>query len=286
MSRNKRHTTQHPVSDEIAATLGAFVLGGHGPTHTILTQVFERTGYGYAAPYDFKSKDQQINKVNRVRLTIQAAIKDNVRALELIEGLLSEYRASGLFNKIENQQDEKERLEKYRSAKQAFMRSGWELTESGEIFPAGVTSVVATEGRPAINEQLDRLRRGSDDPALMLGTAKEMLESTAKHVCEAFSVPYRANMPFDELWHLARERLGILPEQVNLSQPGAKELREILQSSWSIAHMTNKLRNAEGTGHGRTLTTAIGPSVAHFVVREACNVVQLVLETLDSQMSG
>ena len=277
-------SSRYPVSDEIAATLGAFVLGGHGPTHSNLTQVFERTSYGSAAPYNSKSTNQYLNKVDRVRLTIQAAIKNPTRARDLIEGLLSEYRASGLFKTMEDMQNGKEGLERYRLAKEAFMRSGWELTESGEIFPAGFSSVVKTEGRPAINEQLDRLRRGSDDPALMIGTAKEMLESTAKYVCETFSVPYRVNMSFNELWHLARERLGILPKQVDQSQPGAEELREILQSSWSIARMTNKLRNDEGTGHGRTLTTAIGPSVAHFVVREACNVVQLVLETLDSQM--
>ena len=275
-------TSRHPVSNEISAALGAFVSGGHGPTHTQLTRVFNQTGYGSAAPYNSYSPNQQPNKETRVQLTIQAAINDPERSRELIDGLLSEYRTSGFFNTMEDMQDEKKRLEKYQSAKQAFMRSGWELTKSGKIFLEG-TSLVATEGRPAINKQLDRLRSGSDDPALMLGTAKEMLESTAKHVCEAFGAPYHDNMQFDKLWHLARERLSILPEQVNLNQPGAEELREILQSSWSIARMTNKLRNAEGTGHGRTLTTAISPSVAHFVVREACNVVQLVLETLDSQ---
>lgn len=278
------NTSRYPVSDEIAATLGAFVSGGDGPAHTKLTQVFDRTGYGSIAPYNFNNPNQKPNKENRIRFTIQAAIKDPARSVELIEGLLAEYRAFGFFNTIEDRHNEKERLERYRLAKQAFMRSGWELTESGEIFPAGVSSVVATTGRPAINEQLDRLRRGLEDPALMLGTAKEMLESTAKYVCEDFSAPYRENMKFDELWYHARDRLGILPEQVNLNQPGAKELRKILQSSWSIARMTNKLRNAEGTGHGRTFTTAIGPSVAHFVVREACSVVQLVLETLDRQM--
>ena len=277
-------TSLYPVSNEISAALGAFVSGGHGPTHTQLTRVFNQTGYGSAAPYDSYSPNQQPNKETRVQLTIQAATNDPERSRELIDGLLSEYRDSGFFNTMEDKQDEKKRLEKYQSAKQAFMRNGWELTESGKIFPAG-TSLVATEGRPAINKQLDRLRRGSDNPALMIGTAKEMLESTAKYVCETFSVPYRENMSFDELWHLARDRLDILPEQVDLSRPGAKELRGILQASWSIARMTNKLRNDEGTGHGRTLTTAIGPSVAHFVVREACNVVQLVLETLDRKMN-
>ena len=33
----------------------------------------------------------------------------------------------------------------------------------------------------------------------MLGTSKEMLESTAKYVLEAFSVPYTARTDFDQL---------------------------------------------------------------------------------------
>ncbi len=276
--------TRHPVSDEIAATLGAFVSGGDGPTHTVLTQIFDRTGYGSIAPYNWDDKSQQPNKENRVRLTVLESVGNPARSRDLIEGLLAEYRAFRFFTQGEDPAKEKERLIKCRSAQQAFMRIGWDLTTSGEIHPAGVASVASAEGRPAIEDQLERLRRGSDDPALMLGTAKEMLESTAKYVCEDFSVPYRPNTSFDELWHHARERLGILPNQVNLSEPGAKELRTILQSSWTIASMANKLRNNEGTGHGRTLPTAISPSVAHIVVREACSIVQLVLETLDIQM--
>ena len=51
--------------------------------------------------------------------------------------------------------------------------------------------MIAVEGRPAIEDQLKRLRRATEDPALMIGTSKEMLESTAKYVLEAFSVPTR-----------------------------------------------------------------------------------------------
>ena len=277
--------SRHPVSDEIAATLGAFVSGGDGPRHTVLTRVFDQTGYGRAAPYDAKSPSQQLNKEDRVRLTVQEAVRDPARSRDLIEGLLSEYRAFGFFTQDEDPAREKERLKKCQFAQHAFIRISWELTSSGEIRPAGVASVVSIEGRPAIEEQLERLRRSSDDSALMLGTAKEMLESTAKYVCESFSVPYDNIRSFDALWHHARERIGLLPQQVmNINEPGAEELRTILQSSWTIASMANKLRNDEGTGHGRTLPTAISPGVAHLVVREACSIVQLVLETLDIQM--
>lgn len=277
-------TSQHPVSPEVAAALAAFVAEGAGPTHSALSIVFDQTGYGYAAPYTPNSTRQQLNKADRVRKTVQAAMDNPRRSRDLIEGILSEYRAGGLLRKSENEQYEKERFQKYTSAKEAFMRISWELTESGEIRRAGVTLAAATKDRPAIQEQLERLRRGSEDPALMLGTAKEMLESTAKYVCNEFSMSLRTNISFDELWHHARERLGLLPQQVNLDEPGASELRDILQSCWNIALMANKLRNIEGTGHGRILPTAIRPNVAHFVVRESCSVVELVLETLDNMM--
>ena len=53
--------------------------------------------------------------------------------------------------------------------------------------------------------------------------------------------------------HLARERLGLLPQQVDTSQPGGPQIRKIVQSAWTLAEQVNELRGLQGTGHGRTL---------------------------------
>ena len=276
--------TSHPVSDEVAATLGAFVAGGDGPTHSVLTGVFGRAGYGRVAPYDRNNPLQQPNKQDRVRRTVVAAVGDPARSRDLVDGLLSEYRAFGFFRPSTDAAAEANRQQRVTAAASALARINWELTQQGELRPAGVGAVVSTEGRPAIEEQLDRLRRATEDPGLMLGTAKEMLESTAKYVLEAFSVPYTPRTDFEELWFHARDRLGLTPQSVDTNQAGGQEVREILQSSWSIARMTNLLRNHEGTGHGRTLPTAVSPDIANLVVREACSVAELVLATLDSRL--
>jgi hypothetical protein len=152
------------------------------------------------------------------------------------------------------------------------------------LRPAGIGAISALEGRPAIEDQLARLRRASDDPALLLGTAKEMLESTAKYVLEAFSVPYSSSTDFEQLWFHARDRLGLHPKDVDANRPGGSQVREILQSTWSIARMANELRNMEGTGHGRTLPVAMTPEMALLVVREACSVAQMTLSTLDRHL--
>ena len=78
-----------------------------------------------------------------------------------------------------------------------------------------------------------------------------------------------------------RDRLGLLPQQVSGDSPGAKQVRKILQSSWSIAEQVNELRGLQGTGHGRTLPTGISAEMALLVVREACSVAEFMLNVLD-----
>jgi hypothetical protein len=61
-------------------------------------------------------------------------------------------------------------------------------------------------------------------------------------------------------------------------------VRKILGASWTIAEQVNSLRNLVGTGHGRTLPTALSVDAALLVVREACSLAQFVLDTLDRQL--
>jgi hypothetical protein len=275
----------NPVSDDIAAALGAFCRGGDGPTHTALTRVFQRCGYASAAPYVANDPFNQPNKEVRVTETVAAATRDPHRAHELIVAILGLYQTQHFFQKSSDNENETVRLELLKNLQRAFARSDWHLTDDGQLSPLHVETVLSAQGRPAIEAQLKRLRNTSDDAALQVGTAKELLESTAKYVLEAFSVPYSVNTGFDELWHHARDRLGLLPSQVSMSQPAAAQVRELLQSSWTIARMANEIRNDEGTGHGRTLPTGMTSEMALLVVREACSIAQMVLATLD-RMTG
>ncbi len=269
-----------PASDEVGAALGAFVVGGAGPRHSVLSRIFAQAGYGAAAPYLPNSTVQQMNKEDRVRVTVSAAARNPHRARELVEGILGEYRVAGIFKSGVDD----ETAQKVQVLRSAFARIDWELTAEGDIRPAGVGAVVSAEGRPAIEDQLARLRRATDDPALLLGTAKEMLESTAKYVLDAFAVPYSSKTSFDELWFHARDRLHLHPRDVDASTPGGVEVREILQATWSIARMTNEVRNIDGTGHGRTLPAQMSPELALLVVREACSVAQMILSSLDTTL--
>lgn len=274
--------SKHPVSHEVAACFASLFWGGSGPTHSRLTTVFERAGYGYAAPY--RPPELDPNKESRVRDTLLAAEKDPKNARDLVDRLLADLRASRHFvTDTRDPETERRRRESVRDLQRAFAHIDWELTDEGDLRPGAGVVITAAAGRPAIEEQLARLRKSTHDPALLLGTAKDMMESTAKYVLEEFGCTYSDKMSFNDLWYLARDRLGIHPKQIDLTKDGGEPVRTILQSSWAIAEQVNKLRGTDGTGHGRTLLSAVTPETALLVVREACSVVQFTLATLDRQ---
>ncbi len=270
---------QAPVSDEIAAALGRFFLGGIGPSHSKIGNCF--AGAGYAADDPYTPTTGQPNKEIRVRTVLMAARRRPERARELVEALLVQMRVDGCFDPERSGYDK----QNVRGAQRAFSREGWALADDGMLSPTGAIDL-STGGRQALDEQLDRLRRGCGDAGQLLGSAKDLLEAVAKFVLEEFSVQIPRNADFDYLWHLARDRLGLLPEQVNQALPGARNIQAILQSSWKIAEQVNKLRGLQGTGHGRTLPTGVSADMALLVVREACIVAEFTLVTLDRLTGG
>lgn len=262
---------QPPVSDEVAAALGRFYFGGGGPSHSKLTTAFTAAGYADVAPYD--PNRQGPNKESRVVSTVRTSIRKPDGARRLIEGLLVDLRVGGCFGLEENRP-------LVQAAQRALARRGWLLSDDGHLSPAGSIDLT-TGGREALDEQIDRLRRGVDDPGLLLGSAKDLLEAVAKFVLEEVGMPVSGHPSFNHLWHLARERLGILPEQVSAATPGARHIKAVLQSSWKIAEQINELRSVQGAGHGRTLPTGVSTEMALMMVREACSVAEFTLTTLD-----
>jgi hypothetical protein len=261
-----------PVNAEIGAALGRFFHGGSGPSHTALSSAFAQAGYGEDDPYDGSLP----NKERRVQVVVAAATRRPIRARELVEAILTQLRVAGMFDAERTSYDQ----DAVRAVQRGLHRIGWQLDNAGYLSPLGVADV-ATGGRGALDEQLDRLRRASDDPALSIGTAKDLLEAVAKFVLEELSAPYNPKADFAELWYLARSRLGIHPKQVAASLPGASVIQTVMQSAWNIADSVNQLRNLQGTGHGRTLPTGVTAEMALLVVREACSIAEYVLMTLD-----
>lgn len=262
-----------PITDDVIAAIAKFFHSGAGPSHSEISRVL--TGTGHSDGYTYDATAQGPNKEQRVLQGLNLAKRQPARARELLEGLLSLLRVNGLIGAGVVGEDV-DRL------RRALGSAGWYLTDDGYPQPFGQVDIT-TGGRAALDEQVDRLRRATSDPALLIGTAKELLESVSKFVLEEMGFPVNDNMDFNQLWHLARERLGVLPKQVDPNLPGANAIRAIHQSTWNIADQINTLRNLQGTGHGRTLPSGVSEDLAMLVVREAVTVADYMLARLERE---
>jgi len=261
------------VGDEIGAAFAGFFFGGDGPSHTNLSRIFATAGYGSDDEYQVTTGTP--NKENRVLTIFAAARRSPQRARDLVEALLVQFRLNRYF--ADDAPDLKR--QKVEVLRAALRRSGWDLTDDGQLITLGDIDL-STGGRAALEEQIGRIKRSTDDPGLLIGSAKDLLESVAKFVLEEIGMLPPGKADFPQLMYLARERLDMLPKDVDVSLPGGKAIRTILQASNQIADQVNALRGAQGVGHGRTLPTGVSPEMALLVVREACSVAEFMLTTL------
>ncbi|WP_186324511.1 abortive infection family protein [Microbacterium paludicola] len=262
------------LNDEIAGALGRFFFSGAGPSHGALTQAFTSAGVGQHDPYD--STLGTPNKQQRVLEVSRRAQRDTFASKKLLENLLNALRLDGAFRDA-SQSDNVQNL------RAALLHTGWNLSEDGRLERAGFVDL-DTGGRQALDEQLERLRRNMDDPAALLGIAKELLEAVGKFILDDGGMTLPKNAPFDMIITLAFDRLSFVTGRVDETIPGARQVRDIHSSAKKIAQQVNELRNLQGTGHGRTLPTGISPETARFVIREVTHVAELMLSTHDRQM--
>ena len=170
---------------------------------------------------------------------------------------------------------------------QSLRRDGYQVDEqTGQITPVGpqlsIESIARLADPSAIREGFERIRRAiSDDPALAVGSAKELIESTAKVVLTERAQPFDDKSDLPKLARAAQLSLGLDPS--TRSGPDSSDgVRRILGAVTTIANVLAELRNRGlGTGHGpATARVGLGSRHAHLAVNAALTWCQLMLDTL------
>ena len=175
----------------------------------------------------------------------------------------------------------------------AMKRDGYEVTEDGQIVSIGksagqVDGALAQLRDPAaIEEHLDRIRRSVDnDPAQAVGSAKELIESTAKVVLLERGTTWderKDDMP--ALITKAQKALLLHPSAATPGPDGSDAVKKILGGAAAVALGVAELRNRGfGTGHGPAgQRTGLGVRHAHLAVNAAVTWCQLMLDTLHDE---
>lgn len=159
--------------------------------------------------------------------------------------------------------------------------SGRKRTLGGGDAIASIRLARAKFGADYIGQQITRMETSIDsDPALAVGTAKELVESVCKAILSerSLDVPSAADLP--RLVRLVSKELGLVPDDVSDSVRAADMVRKVLGSLATVAGGIADLRNAYGTGHGRAPgRTGIAPRHAKLVVGAASALSVFLYET-------
>ncbi|WP_280345664.1 abortive infection family protein [Nocardia neocaledoniensis] len=171
-------------------------------------------------------------------------------------------------------------------------RDGYTLGEDGGIS-GGPSIVLKAEDlsnlrdATVIFQHLERIEHAvvREDPALAIGSAKELIESTAKLVLSERGLPVDDSADLPKLVVLAEEALQLHPKQAKPGPDGSQTVRKVLGAAQTITSGIAELRNDYGTGHGReTPPPGLGSRHARLAVNGARLWCQFLLDTLgDSQ---
>ena len=223
----------------LARALADFWAGGAGPTHAEIDDVFGTLGV-----------DAELgSKRDRVSSAIKLAGRQDL--IPVVEELLELLRTDGAFSASGHWVATELQRERLAESLQPY---GITLLGDGNIN-TDLGSLVDASTLPdeaAVRDHVRRLQLalGQGDSALLLGSSKELLESTAKIVLARVGETPPAKYP--ALVTQALQVLMLHPKSAPAQREDVMQpVRKILGGVLQIAMEINKLRGERGTGHGR-----------------------------------
>lgn len=103
-----------------------------------------------------------------------------------------------------------------------------------------------------MQKEIERLENAVErDPALAIGTAKELVETCCKSILTKRGVAITKKMDLPELTKLLAKELKLVPEGITDGAKGAETIRLVLRNLAALTQYLAELRSLYGSGHGR-----------------------------------
>ncbi|MBD9429511.1 abortive infection family protein [Achromobacter sp. ACM03] len=130
-------------------------------------------------------------------------------------------------------------------------------------------------------KEIERLENGIDrDPALAIGTAKELVETCCKTILTKRGVVFTKSEDLGELTKKLTKELQLVPEGISDEAKGAENIKLILRNLTQLTNNLAQLRGLYGTGHGRDGNhRGLQPRHARLAVASAVAFIDFVSET-------
>lgn len=139
-----------------------------------------------------------------------------------------------------------------------------------------------------VMQQITRMEAAIvDDPALAIGTAKELVETCCKTILEERHVEHPKNDDLPGLVKLTAKTLELTPSDIPDKARAAETIKRLLSNLATITQGVAELRNHWGTGHGKVARTkGLQPRHARLAVGAASTLAVFLTETHNARGGG
>lgn len=131
-----------------------------------------------------------------------------------------------------------------------------------------------------ISEQIKRIEASIDaDPALAIGTSKELVESCFKTILKDRDIEFdKEDLP--QLGKKVFKALKLVPDDVPDAAKGSQTIRVLLSNLATVVQGIAEIRSLYGTGHGKEgRSRGVSPRHARLAVGAASALVTFALQT-------
>jgi hypothetical protein len=130
-------------------------------------------------------------------------------------------------------------------------------------------------------KEIERLENAIDrDPALAIGTAKELIETCCKTILTKRGVAIAKTEDLGDLTKKVAKELQLVPEGITDETKGAENIRLILRNLTQLTNNLAQLRGLYGTGHGRDgQHRGLQPRHSRLAVASAVAFIDFISET-------
>ncbi|MGB3340823.1 MAG: abortive infection family protein [bacterium] len=238
-----------PINDTVIYALARLVDDAQKerryPSHSDIEFQINKADLTCADP---NKKGSPVGKAKRVRAVLMWGIENRQESAEFFAAsVISSVRACGGFR---NSSPNFVGLDEIRNLSDSLKPLGISLAEDGSLSPISLEGLFGEKLTEALEIYVDRAKKGIDDAALVVGTSKDLIEAVAAHVLQELWGQYPTDANFPMLLGQAFTALD-MSTIAEKESPGEHPRKNMERKMFELACTINKLRNKQGTGHGR-----------------------------------
>jgi len=238
-----------PINDTVIYALARLVDDAQkdrrDPSHSDIEFQINKAGLSCADP---NKEGPPVGKAKRVRTVLTWGIENNHESAErFAAGIISTVKACGGFRENSPNFVGKDEIT---NLIEALKPLGISLSADGSLVPLTLDSLSGKSLTKALEIYIERAKKGIEDAALVVGTSKDLMEAVAAHVLQELWGYYPTTAHFPTLLGQAFTALGLSTTAHN-EESGEHPGKNMERKMYDLACSINRLRNKQGTGHGR-----------------------------------